>query len=242
MYTHHMSYGPIILVGGVTSFPRDYRKLSEILQELSGSEVRVVPLTPLDWITGYFRGFGQLVFDIATVVDRALLQSDSKKAVLVGHSAGGVACRAYIGGDPPYGGRRYSGHRRVSHLITLGSPHVARDKHLSEINRINELFPGALHAESDLEYLSVAGSAENGSSSRKTRKRYERFVESGEVAGDGAVPVEAALLPGAEHIILDDVYHNKHLGRWYGSERKTVERWWPQELRLESSVVDERQA
>ena len=202
-----------------------------------------MPLTPLDWISGYFRGFGQLVFDIATVVDRALLRSDSDKAVLVGHSAGGVACRVYIGGDPPYGGRRYSGHRRVSHLITLGSPHiVAGGGRLAAVDRVNDLFPGALHADAGLEYLSVAGSAEEGSSSRKARKRYERLVEDGRVPGDGAVPVKAALLPGAEHTVLDGVHHNEHLGHWYGSDLATVERWWPDSLRVEGGVVEERRA
>lgn len=238
-----MENRPVILVGGFTSWPRNYTNLSGILRELSGSEVYVAPLTPLDWMTGYFRGFGQLVFDIATVVDRALLHSESNKAVLVGHSAGGVAARVYIGGEPPYGGRRYSGHRRVSHLITLGSPHaVAERERLAPINRVNDLFPGALHAGSELEYLSVAGSAVDGSSSRKVRKRYARFVDDGRVSGDGAVPVESALLPGAEHVILEGVYHNKHLGSWYGSDRETVEGWWPRDLRPEGRVVEERRA
>lgn len=247
MYTHAMVNGPIIVVGGVTGRPRNYKGFSDILRELSGSEVYVVPLTPLDWLLGYFRGFGQLVFDIATTVDRALLESESDKAVLVGHSAGGIAARVYIGGDPPYGGRRYSGHRRVSHLITLGSPHavtgaVARAKSLAPIHRVNELFPGALHAESGLEYLSVAGSAEDGVKSRKARKRYERFAEDGGVPGDGAMPVEAALLPEAEHLVLDSIYHNKHLGHWYGSNRQAVEQWWPQELRVGDGIVEGRRA
>ena len=243
MYTHPMTDGPIVVVGGVTSWPRNYQEFAGILRELSGSEVYVVPLTPLDWITGYFRGFGQLVFEIATTVDQALLQSKSDKVVLVGHSAGGIASRIYIGGDPPYGGRRYSGHRRVSQLITLGSPHeVGDNKRLAPIRRVNDLFPGALHTESRLEYLCVAGNAEDGSESRKVRKRYERFVEDGRVAGDGAVPVGAALLSGAEYMVLDGVHHNKHLGHWYGSDRETVERWWPQELRAGRRVVEERRA
>lgn len=238
-----MAQAPIIVVGGVTSWPRNYQKFSDVLSELSGSEVHVVPLTPLDWITGYFRGFGQLVFEIATTVDQALLESESSKAILIGHSAGGIASRVYIGGDPPYGGRRYSGHRRVSHLITLGSPHAVTGKErLAPIHRVNELFPGALHAESGLQYLSVAGSAEDGSESRKARKRYGRFVEDGRVPGDGAVPVEAALLPGSEHLVLDGVYHNKYLGHWYGSAPETVEKWWPQELRVDGSIVEERRA
>jgi hypothetical protein len=140
----------------------------------------------------------------------------------------------YIGGDPPYGGRRYSGHRRVERLITLGTPHSVRDtKRLASITRVNDLFPGALHADTGLRYLSVAGNALDGASSAKVRKRYERFVEDGSAGGDGIVPIEAALLPGSENVVVDGVHHNRRLGLWYGSDRETVGRWWPEELRVE---------
>lgn len=230
-----------MIVGGATWWPGSYRDFASVLREISGSEVHVVPLTPLDWALGYFRGFGQLVFEVASTVDRALLESEAKRAVLVGHSAGGLACRVYIGGDPPYGGRRYSGHRRVEQLITLGTPHnVADRERLGPITRVNELFPGALH--DGLRYLSVAGEAIHGASSPKARKRYERFVEDGRVAGDGVVPVDAALLPGSESLVVDDVHHNRRLGPWYGSDRETVERWWPEELRVGGSLVGDTRA
>jgi pimeloyl-ACP methyl ester carboxylesterase len=238
-----MSGAPIVIVGGATWWPGSYRNLASMLHEISGCEVHVAPLTPLDWVLGYVRGFGQLVFEVASAVDRALLESEAKKAVLVGHSAGGLACRVYIGGDPPYGGRRYSGHRRVEVLISLGSPHNVADKsRLAPITRVNELFPGALHAEAGLRYVSVAGSVADGASSPKIRKRYERFVEDGRVAGDGVVPVDAAVLPGSESLIVDGVHHNRRLGRWYGSDRETVERWWPQELRAGGSLVGDARA
>lgn len=232
--------GPIVLVGGMTSTPRRYRKFAQVLRELSGSEVHVVPLTPLDWLRARFRGYGQLVFEVASTVDRALLESGSNRAVLVGHSAGGLPCRIYVGGDPPYGGRRYSGHRRVSALITLGTPHLSDKRSFLPISRVNELFPGALHEDAGLSYLSVAGGAADGSASTRARKRYERFVQDGRVRGDGVVPIESALLPGSETLVLDDLYHNHHLGRWYGSDRETVERWWPQELRPDKSLAGER--
>jgi len=149
--------------------------------------------------------------------------------VLVGHSAGGLACRVFIGGDPPYGGRRYSGHRRVSALITLGTPHAtpARGPLAAPVSRVNALFPGALHKDSGLRYLSVAGSAVDGTESAGARRRYEGFVEDGRTAGDGVVPVEAALLPGSETLVLEGLHHNRRLGRWYGSDGETVARWWP---------------
>jgi pimeloyl-ACP methyl ester carboxylesterase len=238
-----MSGAPIVIVGGATWWPGSYRNFADLLREISGSEVHIAPLTPLDWALGYFRGFGQLVFAVASTVDRALLESEAKKAVLVGHSAGGLACRVYIGGDPPYGGRRYSGHRRVETLITLGTPHTVADRpRLAQINRVNELFPGALHVESGLRYLSVAGDAADGAASSRTRKRYERFAEDGRVAGDGVVPVEAALLPGSESQVLDGIHHNRRLGRWYGSDRETVGLWWPEELRAGEPLVGDARA
>ena len=238
-----MSVAPIVIVGGATWWPGSYRNLASLLREISGSEVYIAPLTPLDWTLGYFRGFGQLVFEVASAVDRALLESETKRAVLVGHSAGGLACRLYIGGNPPYGGRRYSGHRRAEALISLGTPHNVADKpRLAPITRVNELFPGALHAQAGLHYLSVAGNADDGASSPRARKRYERLVEDGRVVGDGVVPVEAALLAGSQSLIVDDVHHNSRLGRWYGSDRETVERWWPQELRAGGSLVADTRA
>ncbi|MDQ3792603.1 MAG: esterase, partial [Actinomycetota bacterium] len=70
------------------------------------------------------------------------MESESDKAILVGHSIGGIACRLYLGGEPPFGGRRYSGHRRVRRLITLGTPHLTVEgKSLNLINRVNKLFP-----------------------------------------------------------------------------------------------------
>lgn len=238
--------GPIVIVGGLASWPFRYRELARILGEVSGSAVYVASISPLDWLLGRFRGYGQLVFEIATTVDRALLESDADKAVLVGHSAGGVACRVYIGGDPPYGGRRYSGHRRVSHLITLGAPHVVADKvenqSLAPIAQVNDLFPGTLHEPAGLRYVSVAGAAVDGAYSPQVRKRYERLLADGRVRGDGLVPVVSALLPGAESVVLDDVHHSPRHGRWYGSDRETVERWWPRELRANAAVAEERHA
>ena len=233
-----------MIVGGHMAWPVSYQGVAKVLGEISGREVHVVPISPFDWALGSYRGYGQIVFEVATTVDRALLESEADKVVLVGFSAGGILARTYIGGDPPYGGRRYSGHRRVSHLITLGTPHnVPKTGPLAPIAAVNELFPGALHAPAGLRYLSVAGAAVDGSRSRRARGRYERFVGDGRVAGDGKVPVPSALLEGSEQIILEGVYHSRWYGppggRWYGSDRETVQRWWPEALLVNGGLVKE---
>lgn len=236
-----MANPPIVVVGGVTSWPRGYERFAGILREVSGSDVHIARITPLDWLRGRFLGYGQLVFEVASAVDRALLKSEAEKVVLIGHSAGGVACRVYLGGDPPYGGRRFSGHRRVSRLITLGSPHNpskdALAPGLAPIAEVNDLFPGALHEK--ITYLSVASRAVSGAGSSRARGRYERFTDNGLVDGDGVVPVGAAMLPGSETALLDGLYHNRYLGRWYGSDQEAVEAWWPEELRASGGLVAE---
>jgi hypothetical protein len=47
------------------------------------------------------------------------------------------------------------------------------------------------------------------------------------------------VLPGSEGLVFDDLYHARRFGRWYGSDRATVERWWPEELRAEALLVGE---
>jgi hypothetical protein len=56
------------------------------------------------------------------------------------------------------------------------------------------------------------------------------------VAGDGVVPVDSAMLPGSESMVMDGIYHNKRLGRWYGSDQETVSRWWSGKLGAGGSV------
>src|SRR3712207_5598488 len=117
-----MAHGPIVLARGLIALPWRDRGWAHILREISGNQVYVASITPLVLLLGRIRGYGQLVFEIASTVDRALLESDSDKAILVGHSAGGVACRVFAGGDPPYGGRRFSGYRPAPHFFSHGRP------------------------------------------------------------------------------------------------------------------------
>jgi len=51
---------------------------------------------------------------IARRVDEVLAATGASQVILVGHSMGGLACRAYL---------RRDGERKVARLVTLGSPH-----------------------------------------------------------------------------------------------------------------------
>ncbi len=79
-------------------------------------------------------------------------------------------------------------------------------------------------------YVTVAGRAVAGSREGNPRQRragwfYDHLTGSRELWGDGLVPVESALLEGAEELVLDGVYHAPVFGTpWYGS-REIVERW-----------------
>jgi hypothetical protein len=46
--------------------------------------------------------------------------------------------------------------------------------------------------------------------------------------------------------VLGDLYHGHFRGglrgRWYGSDRETVGRWWPEELRVKERLVEEPRA
>jgi hypothetical protein len=45
-----MADDPIVLVGGLASWPGRYRSLAQNLREISGSKVYMAPITPLDWL------------------------------------------------------------------------------------------------------------------------------------------------------------------------------------------------
>jgi hypothetical protein len=58
---------------------------------------------------------------------------------------------------------------------------------------------------------------------------YRYFAGHGDVWGDAMVPVQSALLDGAETLTLEGVAHSAKYGRdWYGASKEIIRRWWPQ--------------
>ncbi|GMH36031.1 hypothetical protein BSKO_03899 [Bryopsis sp. KO-2023] len=156
----------------------------------------------------------------------------TEKVAILASSASGWITRIMLGSGPEYCGRVYHGSDRVDRLVTLGAPHFCNGKGVSRKNLdfVNTHYPGAHHPH--IRYACVAGKAKKGEKALIpdfTYQSYELCAESGDVWGDGVIPVESALnLDGAETLLLEDVWHlpgDAKDGRvWYGSE-EVIDSW-----------------
>lgn len=188
---------------------------------------------------------------VKEVVDQARLECKADQVDLIGHSAGGWLGRAFIGQQQFKEGpdsSDFEPHEAVRSLVTLGTPHTppppekAKDRTGGALTWTNTLYPGAFFAEThDLKYVSVAGRAVRGDKDADRRSlpgyaagSYEEVCGDGHgVEGDAVVPLSSALLEGAQHVVLDGVYHsmskirtfNEPSGNiWYGSE-EVLDAW-----------------
>jgi hypothetical protein len=76
-----------------------------------------------------------------------------------------------------------------------------------------------------------------GSASKVAFTSYEAVCGTGNVVGDGVVPLEWTMLEGAKQIQLDGVLHSINeagttlpTDRWYGAD-KVVDKWLPEVLK-----------
>ncbi len=224
---------PVVIFGGFLSADRIYFALRETLAGLTSQPVSVVQTRSLDWLPSVSRhGWTGLLRKLDRAVRAAARISPTGKVTLVGHSAGGVLARLYLSPRPFYG-NAFRGYQRVSHLITLGSPHhnrggLTRGGYMARW--IEQHYPGAVFAPL-VTYTAVAGKSLRGDQRGTPRERmayrtYRSISGQGDEWGDGLVPISAALLHGAYHIILDGVAHFSIFGDlWYGSET-IVPLWW----------------
>jgi pimeloyl-ACP methyl ester carboxylesterase len=234
---------PFVIFGGFMSSASIYRDLRRDLGALSGQAVWVVPTQPADWLLSVYKtGWGRLLRKLDESVRRATLNSSTGKITLIGHSAGGVLARLYLS-DQPFLGHVYRGLERVDHLITLGSPHLNQGGLMRGGNTsrwVERVVPGAYYAP-DVRYTCVAGKWLRGTrfGPRLARFVYDLYDEiggDGTAWGDGIVPVESALLPGAQAIVLEGVSHFSAIAEpWYGSQE--IIRLW---LNGTNSQLNER--
>jgi pimeloyl-ACP methyl ester carboxylesterase len=235
---------PVVIFGGFLSADRIYFALRQTLAQLTGQHVTVVQTRSIDWLPSVSQvGWATLLRKLDRAVRAAAQISPTGKVTLIGHSAGGVLARLYLSPRPFYGDA-FRGYQRVSHLITLGSPHhnrggLTRGGHMSQW--IEQNYPGAAFSPL-VAYTAVAGKSLRGDRHGAPRERmayrtYRSISGHGDEWGDGVVPVSAALLRGARYITLDGVAHFSVFGdQWYGSET-IVPLWWQM-----SQEQDERAA
>lgn len=220
---------PIVILGGFLSFPSAYAGMQVALESFSGQRVWIVPAYTHEWLaTVVPAGWALLLRKLDTTVRTAARESATGKVTVIGHSSGGVMARLYLG-SKPFEGHVFNGREFVNVLITLGSPHY---NHRGGHNRrrVEEMYPGAYFAP-DVRYISVAGKAHEGKRNGSFGERmlfssYERQCGKGDTWGDGLVPLEAALLAGSQHVIVEGAGHyGLRSGAWYGTPR-IIEQWW----------------
>lgn len=233
----------VLVIGGFLSSPPVYGPFRERLLARGARHVEVAQIWTPDWILSVRRGGGAIATRAARALLKAVDEADGVPLLVVGHSTGGVAARVLTATEP-YEGRRFAGARRVGALVTLGSPHTnamesdtTRWKGNGTATFANLHVPGAYWAPR-VGYLSVASrwlaghaeGVEQTGPERTARRFYEQVLPPPHpdvIEGDGVIPVPAALLSGARHLVLDDVAHApgaRH--RWYGSE-DVIDAWWP---------------
>jgi hypothetical protein len=227
---------PILVLGGFLIGHEAYEPLVASLERLSGQPVVLVPVSRLDWLLTVFPlGWARLLDRVAPLASELAGRSPSGRITLVGHSSGGILLRLFLA-DGPFEGRRYSGRRLASTLVMLGSPHTAL-KATAMRARVARELPGAFFAGADpdpVRYVAVAGAidlAEPAGQASATARRlaptaYRNSTGDPDDRGDGLVPVDSALLEGAEPVVLEGVAHGGAFGPvWYGTPA-VVERWW----------------
>jgi hypothetical protein len=242
---------PVVLViGGFLTSPPFYRGLAARLLTRGVAEVVVANVWTMDWLLAARRGLGPIV----TRSGRALLEASARSeraslgapVLVLGHSAGGTVARLLTSPEP-FAGRRLNASGRIGAIVTIGTPHRVAYSHPRQRAAAegaafaDRVVPGAAF-DPTTGYLSIASRRTAGRAGGTLAERwaaiaYRELVPdpgaaeaAGQIEGDGLIPVESALLPGARQIVLDDADHGQFPRTpWYGSPG-ILDRWWPEAL------------
>lgn len=217
---------PTVILPGYFAAATEYRAMQQLMQA-QGYPTLVVPLQTSDWYaTVGGRPMTPILLKLAQTIEQARQQYDSTLVNLVGHSAGGWISRIYMG-DRPYYDQMWGGVSRVATLVTLGTPHISRERWTRfNLNFVNDNYPGAHW--SQIKYVCVAGKSCLGVQPRLLQpttwsgwlaySSYQITAGVGNVWGDGITPITAAHLNGALNLTLEGAYHSPRGDRyWYGS-------------------------
>ncbi|PRW60544.1 alpha beta-hydrolase isoform B [Chlorella sorokiniana] len=183
---------------------------------------------------------------VKELVDTARLETGADQVDLLCHSAGGWLGRAFLGqgqfkdgaelSQDTLGSADSEPHPAVRALVTLGTPHTpppaekVKDMTGGALTWVNATWPGAAFAEQGVKYVSVAGRAVRGNKEADRRTlsgyangSYEQVCGEGHrIVGDAVVPLGSALLDGAQHVVLDGVFHSMSRGLLRPSRERLV--------------------
>jgi hypothetical protein len=242
---------PVVLVlGGFLTSPPVYRPFVVRLRARGAADVVVANVWTMDWLLAAWRGLGPVLARSGRALLAASARSEELSrgapVLIIGHSAGGMSARLLTSPEP-FAGRRLNASGRIGTIVTLGTPHVisptrgARRHAAGAAMFANRVVPGPAFAPRT-GYLAVAsrrtaGRPHGSLGERRAWALYRTLVPdpgaaeaAGEIIGDGLIPLECALLPGAPSIVLDEADHGQSRGTdWYGSER-FIDSWWPAAL------------
>jgi pimeloyl-ACP methyl ester carboxylesterase len=226
---------PIVLIGGLGSHWADYKAGATLLAKVTGRRVFIAGITRFSWMVSSLIDQTVLLDRAHSAITHALKQTDAKKVIIVGHSAGGVVGRGYLAdklAKPRH--QPYHGYERVSRLIMVGSPLRAADKPplhqgMKAVAWVDQNYPGAYFAP-QVQYATVSGRYIQGKRDGAWREReayfnYRHISNDGEQWGDGVVPLSLSELDGAVSLVLDDVAHSPNWGHWFFSEESIIRMW-----------------
>ena len=248
---HGLTKRPIIICpqqfGGK---PGDYTKLAKLLRDRN-HPVYLVRLSTLDWLSiiksafskAYIKGELQpsvtLPFYMKAINDTVSKLQPHEEYSILCHSIGGWIVRAWLGEVASEEVRR-----RCVKYVSLGTPHLPPPENslVSKVDQtrgllsyINTRWPGAYY--DDIEYTCIASKGVTGKigfdlDSILAYASYLALAGSGNIDGDGITPVEAALLEGSNHIVLDDVYHADVLPNPIGNRNTKLVgcKWYANEI------------
>jgi len=224
-YNENLSKSSVVLCpqqfGGK---PGDYTVLIRQLRE-RGHPVYLVRLSALDWLSilksaftlDYFKGELEpskaLPFYMNAINDAIQRMPEDKEYTLLSHSIGGWVARAWLGEVASEKVRK-----RCKRFVSLGTPHVAPpenslvakiDQTRGLLKYVNDKWPGAYF--SHIKYACIASNKISGGFKNLDSilgfASYFALSGEGNIQGDGITPVNAAILEGADSVILDEIYH-----------------------------------
>lgn len=227
---------PIVLIGGFGSHWTDYRPAARMLANISRRRVFIAGITRVTWVLGGLSNYSVLVDRAHAAINHALQATGAERVIVVGHSAGGVVGRAYLGDKTVKPHQNvYHGYDRVSRLIMVGSPLVAVGdvprRAMQAASWVDQAYPGAYFADKGVEYMVVRGKYIEGKLDGSPRQReayfnYRFISDWGSQWGDGVVPLSLSQLDGAATLELEGVAHSPGWPRWFFGDVDTIRSWW----------------